>query len=100
MGDKGLGGRLEGAQGVEAVSAPWEDEAGIRGAEVHLPGIRVVVHRHNDHPKDVWLVSTHPDLFARRVLKSKALPGAKAEALAAVKARLDELSRAVGRWVP
>lgn len=79
--------------------APWEDDRD--GAEVRICGLRVAVHRHIDYPKDVWLLTTHhPDLCTHRVLKSTTLTDAKAEALAEVKARLDELSRAVGWWVP
>lgn len=68
----------------------WENEE--ISSTMQLPsGFRLVVHRHINHPSDMWLMSLHPLRALPRELESKKLSEAKKEALALTRAMFKDV---------
>src|SRR5262249_30908116 len=56
----------------------WLCESGIYHYET--PSLRIEVHHHIDHPKELWFCSCGP-LFDKRELRNRGLEDAKVEAI-------------------
>lgn len=65
--------------------------------EIEAPGVTIIVTRHIYHEPDVWLLTCREVNIDLKPLKAKEIEAAKAEAIDAVTARLQVLTKSVAR---
>jgi len=65
--------------------------------EIKAPGVTIIVTRHRYHEPDVWLLVCREVNIDLKPLKAKEIEVAKAEAIDAVAARLQVLTKSVAR---
>lgn len=89
---------------TEKTMPEWKDTSTFsQGDKVRTPncwrisggGVTIILHRHIHYEKDDWLMSCEP-WFTTRMLQSKDVDDAKAEALQKVKTALSEAHGAFG----